>query len=95
VEQGRIVERGNHAELFAMGGRYYDLYTRQHGLEANLFLAPGEGDVTPAQAGDPAQTRPQKLGDDARGRQIDCLSPVPKGERPFDKLRAGTGAPST
>jgi subfamily B ATP-binding cassette protein MsbA len=45
VEEGRIVERGNHAELFAMGGRYYDLYTRQHGLEANLFLAPGEGDA--------------------------------------------------
>jgi subfamily B ATP-binding cassette protein MsbA len=44
VEQGLIVERGNHAELFALGGRYYDLYTRQHGLEANLFLAPGEGD---------------------------------------------------
>ncbi len=49
VEGGRIVERGNHAQLFAMGGRYYDLYTRQHGLEANLFLAPGEGDVVPAQ----------------------------------------------
>lgn len=48
VEQGMIVERGNHAELFALGGRYYDLYTRQHGLEANLFLAPGEGDVVPA-----------------------------------------------
>jgi ABC-type multidrug transport system fused ATPase/permease subunit len=48
VEQGRIVERGNHAELFALGGRYYDLYTRQHGLEANLFLAPGEGDAVPA-----------------------------------------------
>jgi subfamily B ATP-binding cassette protein MsbA len=45
VEQGLIVERGNHAALFALGGRYYDLYTRQHGLEANLFLAPGEGDV--------------------------------------------------
>ena len=45
VEQGLIVERGNHAELFALRGRYYDLYTRQHGLEANLFLAPGEGDV--------------------------------------------------
>jgi ABC-type multidrug transport system fused ATPase/permease subunit len=44
VEQGRVVERGNHAELFALGGRYYDLYTRQHGVEANLFLAPGEGD---------------------------------------------------
>ena len=48
VEGGLIVERGNHAELFALGGRYYDLYTRQHGLEANLFLAPGEGDVVPA-----------------------------------------------
>jgi subfamily B ATP-binding cassette protein MsbA len=44
VEQGLIFERGNHAELFAKRGRYYDLYTRQHGLEANLFLAPGEGD---------------------------------------------------
>jgi subfamily B ATP-binding cassette protein MsbA len=43
VEQGRIVERGNHSELFALRGRYFDLYTRQHGLEANLFLAPGEG----------------------------------------------------
>ncbi|MGA3264024.1 MAG: ABC transporter ATP-binding protein [Terracidiphilus sp.] len=48
VEEGLIVERGNHAELFALGGRYYDLYTRQHGLEANLFLAPGEGDVVEA-----------------------------------------------
>ena len=46
VEGGLIVERGNHAELFALRGRYYDLYTRQHGLEANLFLAPGEGDST-------------------------------------------------
>ena len=48
VEQGVVVERGSHAELYALGGRYYDLYTRQHGLEANLFLAPGEGDVIPA-----------------------------------------------
>ncbi len=44
VEGGRIVERGTHAELYAAQGRYFDLYTRQHGLEANLFLAPGEGD---------------------------------------------------
>jgi len=48
VEQGQIVERGDHADLYAMGGRYYDLYTRQHGLEANLFLAPGEGDTVEA-----------------------------------------------
>jgi subfamily B ATP-binding cassette protein MsbA len=47
VEQGRVVEHGNHSELYALGGRYYDLYTRQHGLEANLFLAPGEGDIVP------------------------------------------------
>jgi subfamily B ATP-binding cassette protein MsbA len=45
VEGGQIVERGTHASLYALGGRYYDLYTRQHGLEDNLFLAPGEGDV--------------------------------------------------
>jgi len=44
VEEGRIVERGTHATLLAHEGRYYDLYTRQHGLEENLFLAPGEGD---------------------------------------------------
>jgi ABC-type multidrug transport system fused ATPase/permease subunit len=45
VEGGLIVERGTHATLYALGGRYYDLYTRQHGLEENLFLAPGEGDT--------------------------------------------------
>jgi hypothetical protein len=27
-----------------LGGRYYELYTKQHGIEENLFLAPGEGD---------------------------------------------------
>lgn len=45
VEQGEIVERGTHEELYDMRGRYYDLYTKQHGVETNLFLAPGEGDV--------------------------------------------------
>jgi hypothetical protein len=45
VEAGEIIERGNHEELYASQGRYYDLYTRQHGLETNLFLAPGEGDA--------------------------------------------------
>ncbi|HEV3039876.1 MAG TPA: ABC transporter ATP-binding protein [Candidatus Angelobacter sp.] len=43
VEAGKIVERGNHDALYALKGRYYDLYTRQHGLESNLLLAPGEG----------------------------------------------------
>ena len=45
VESGAILERGTHETLYALGGRYYDLYTRQHGLETNLFLAPGEGDA--------------------------------------------------
>ncbi len=47
VEDGLIVERGTHQELYEARGRYYDLYTRQHGLEMNLFLAPGEGDTIP------------------------------------------------
>jgi subfamily B ATP-binding cassette protein MsbA len=50
MEQGRIVERGTHAQLYAARGRYYDLYTRQHGVEANLFLAPGEGDAVAVEA---------------------------------------------
>jgi len=41
------VERGTHQSLYEMHGRYYDLYTRQHGIDANLFLAPGEGDLVP------------------------------------------------
>jgi ABC-type multidrug transport system fused ATPase/permease subunit len=44
MEQGRIVERGTHEQLYGAQGRYYDLYTRQQGVEHNLFLAPGEGD---------------------------------------------------
>ena len=47
VEDGRIAERGTHENLYEAGGRYYDLYTKQHGLESNLFLAPGEGDSIP------------------------------------------------
>lgn len=47
VEEGRIIERGTHDELYSAHGRYWDLYTRQHGLQSNLFLAPGEGDSVP------------------------------------------------
>jgi ABC-type multidrug transport system fused ATPase/permease subunit len=42
VEGGRIVERGAHAALLVQRGRYWELYTRQHGVEEDLFLAPGE-----------------------------------------------------
>jgi ABC-type multidrug transport system fused ATPase/permease subunit len=47
VEGGQIIERGTHESLYAASGRYYDLYTKQHGLETNLFLAPGEGGSEP------------------------------------------------
>ena len=46
VEAGRIVERGTHESLYEARSRYFDLYTKQHGVESNLFLAPGEGDPT-------------------------------------------------
>jgi ABC-type multidrug transport system fused ATPase/permease subunit len=57
VEAGRIIERGTHDSLYAAGGRYYELYTKQHGLESNLFLAPGEGVLEPADSpvGEPEQ----------------------------------------
>jgi ABC-type multidrug transport system fused ATPase/permease subunit len=45
VEGGEIIERGNHDQLYQLQGRYRDLYDRQHGLDSNRFLAPGEGDV--------------------------------------------------
>ena len=44
VQDGAILERGTHESLYAAHGRYYDLYTKQHAVETNLFLAPGEGD---------------------------------------------------
>jgi ABC-type multidrug transport system fused ATPase/permease subunit len=51
VEAGRVVERGTHEALYAARGRYFDLYTKQHGIEMNLFLAPGEGEEKPAADG--------------------------------------------
>jgi hypothetical protein len=62
------VERGTHHSLYDLHGRYYDLYTRQHGIDANLFLAPGEGDgipeaqLSPRIAGAAAPTAVSLLG---------------------------------
>lgn len=54
VEDGRILEHGNHESLLAANGRYADLYNRQYDLEKNLFLADGEGDTIDAPETEPA-----------------------------------------
>jgi ABC-type multidrug transport system fused ATPase/permease subunit len=64
VEAGRIIERGTHESLYAAGGRYFDLYTKQHAVQANLFLAPGEGDSEPIDLnGDKVQAGTPGRGD--------------------------------
>ena len=46
LEAGEIVERGTHAELLALNGRYRQLYDKQYHFEMNRFINPGE-DFTP------------------------------------------------
>jgi ABC-type multidrug transport system fused ATPase/permease subunit len=42
LEKGEIVERGTHRELLAQSGRYRELYERQHNIETDRFINPGE-----------------------------------------------------
>ena len=46
LEHGQIVERGTHAELLALDGRYRQLYDKQYHFERDRFVNPGE-DFTP------------------------------------------------
>jgi ABC-type multidrug transport system ATPase subunit len=46
LEEGQIVERGTHAELLALNGRYRTLHDKQYQLETDRFINPGE-DFTP------------------------------------------------
>ncbi len=63
VEKGEIVERGTDAELIVAGGRYREMVERQHGIERNLFLAPGEGaEVSELSEGEPDEKAPGMPG---------------------------------
>jgi ATP-binding cassette, subfamily B, putative efflux pump len=42
LEDGRIIERGTHRELMALGGRYRSLYEKQYGVVVNQFINKGE-----------------------------------------------------
>jgi ABC-type multidrug transport system ATPase subunit len=46
LESGEIVERGTHADLLALNGRYRQLYDKQYKFERDRFVNPGE-DFTP------------------------------------------------
>lgn len=50
LEDGEIVERGDHQELITRQGRYFELYTRQADLEANRLINPGETDAEAEEA---------------------------------------------
>jgi subfamily B ATP-binding cassette protein MsbA len=48
IEHGEIVERGTHPELLALNGRYKQLHDRQHGMEQDQFINPGEDFTVPS-----------------------------------------------
>ncbi len=67
LEQGEIVERGTHSELLRRGGRYFELYTRQAGIEANRFINPGEKEAEPEQLSE------QKTGNNHRDTEASSV----------------------
>jgi len=46
LEEGQIIERGTHAELIGLNGRYRYLHDKQYKFEMDRFINPGE-DFTP------------------------------------------------
>lgn len=42
LEEGRIIERGDHETLYQMGQRYRELYDQQYKYEKDLYINPGE-----------------------------------------------------
>ncbi len=58
LDEGRIVERGNHAELRWAGGLYQKLYEMQYRLESDTFVNPGE-ELTDPDAAEEEDTVPR------------------------------------
>ena len=65
IEDGSIRERGTHSELLASEGRYFELYTRQHAFESNLFYAPDE-----LEAGEEIGVGPGSAGGPSKGPRL-------------------------
>ena len=42
LEDGELIERGNHHTLYDLAGRYRELYDQQHSYEKDLYVNPGE-----------------------------------------------------
>jgi subfamily B ATP-binding cassette protein MsbA len=65
IEEGRVAERGTHETLLAACGRYFELYTRQHGVETSLLFDGGDGDREDERESG-AEAKPADLGETIR-----------------------------
>ncbi|GLQ87939.1 ABC transporter ATP-binding protein [Dyella flagellata] len=68
VEAGRIVEHGTHASLYAQKGRYFDLYSKQHDVEANTFKG-----IEEEQLSTRGRKRGQRLADQSNDGDLRAL----------------------
>ncbi|MEX1998385.1 MAG: ABC transporter ATP-binding protein [Gemmatimonadales bacterium] len=61
LEGGEIVERGRHHELMERRGRYRELHDRQHQVEEDLYINPGEDPSAAAGAAAEAEAEPARV----------------------------------